>query len=256
MRKTLNRVDCRRLDPGRIEWCIVQGGEPDTAAMPCSVVSPHPLCPLLSACLDPAYPLVAVILEGMQSLGENRVEAELVARMVAAFRDWLADGNGALHKDDEQFFRSGVFVVSPHRAQNRAIRRELRALRDWSARPFVDTVDKMQGQEAEAVIVSYGVADPEYALQKAEFIYSLNRLNVAATRARSKTIVCLTAPLLQGSPAVLDVPEAAAGLAYMRDLIRAIEAQDAVTHYPIGENIRARVIRASQPFTPATSTTS
>ena len=34
---------------------------------------------------------------------------------------------------------------------------------------------------------------------------------MAVTRARTKTVVCLPAPLLQGSPAVLDVPEAAAG---------------------------------------------
>ena len=46
-------------------------------------------------------------------------------------------------------------------------------------RPFVDTVDKMQGQEADTVLVSYGVADPEFALREAEFIYGLNRLNVA-----------------------------------------------------------------------------
>ena len=45
-------------------------------------------------------------------------------------------------------------------------------------------MDKMQGQEADAVIVSYGVADPEFALREAEFIYGLNRLNVAITRAR------------------------------------------------------------------------
>jgi hypothetical protein len=212
-----------------------------------------PLCPLLSACLDPDYPLVAVILEGPQSLGENRVEAELVAGMVVSLRDRLANESGAIYETDAEFFRRGVFVVSPHRAQNRAIRRELQALRRWSARPFVDTVDKMQGQEAEAVIVSYGVADPEYALQEAEFIYSLNRLNVAVTRARSKSIVCLPAPLLQGSPAVLDVPEAAAGLAYMRELIRSIEAQDAGTRYPVAENVWARVIRGSRPFRPAGS---
>ena len=72
-----------------------------------------------------------------------------------------------------------------------AIRRELHRQRMWQSPPLVDTVDKMQGQEADAVIVSYGVSDPEFALQEAEFIYGLNRLNVAITRARSKCIVCL-----------------------------------------------------------------
>lgn len=55
----------------------------------------------------------------------------------------------------------------------------------------------MQGQECEAVIVSYGVSDVECAMNEKEFIYSLNRLNVAITRARSKTIVFLPRPLLE-----------------------------------------------------------
>jgi hypothetical protein len=82
----------------------------------------------------------------------------------------------------------------------------------------VDTVDKMQGQESSAVVVSYGVSDPEFALQEAEFIYGLNRLNVAVTRAKTKCVVCLPRPLLEAAPAVLDNAAAADGLAFMRAL--------------------------------------
>ena len=89
------------------------------------------------------------------------------------------------------------FIVSPHHAQIWAIRRALAERRSWHSRPFVGTVDKMQGQECEAVIVSYSVSDVEYAMNEKEFIYSLNRLNVAITRARSKTIVFLPRPLLE-----------------------------------------------------------
>jgi len=35
--------------------------------------------------------------------------------------------------------------------------------------PFVDTVDKMQGQESQVVISSYGVSDIETALSEANF---------------------------------------------------------------------------------------
>lgn len=62
--------------------------------------------------------------------------------------------------------------------------------------PFVDTVDKMQGQESLAVLVSYGVSDPETAAQEAAFIYSLPRLNVSASRARAKCVVFLPRALL------------------------------------------------------------
>jgi len=89
----------------------------------------------------------------------------------------------------------------------------------------VDTVDKMQGQEADAVVISYGVADPEYAVNEAEFIYSVNRLNVAITRARCKSIVFLSEALLDSLRRVLDMPDAERGLAFMRRLVGEAELQ-------------------------------
>jgi len=148
-----------------------------------------PPSPFVAACLDPAYSLVMVVLEGVQAAASNPVEAGLVAELVVALRESLCDDAGKAYATDEEFFARGLFVVSPHRAQIRAIKRDLRARREWLHPPFVDTVDKMQGQEAEAVIISYGVSDPEYALREAEFIYSVQRLNVAVTRARSKSVV-------------------------------------------------------------------
>jgi hypothetical protein len=209
----------------------------------------RPLPGLVSACLDPAYPLVLVVLEGVQALSENRVEAGLVAELVLALREGLRDASGSVYAEDAEFFRHGVFIVSPHRAQNRAVRRELARQRAWTSRPFVDTVDKMQGQEADAVVISYGVADPEYALREAEFIYSLNRLNVSITRARSKSVICLPGPLLEATPRVLEVPAAAEGLAFMRRLGQAVEAQGDERVFPLGAGVRARVLRAGRPTT-------
>jgi hypothetical protein len=103
-------------------------------------------------------------------------------------------------------------------------------------------VDKMQGQEADAVIVSYGVADPEFALREAEFIYGLNRLNVAVTRARTKSVLCLPRPLLEATPHVLDVEQAAAGLAYMRRLVAVAEAEGEELSFE-GEDAEATVLR-------------
>jgi superfamily I DNA and/or RNA helicase len=49
----------------------------------------------------------------------------------------------------------------------------------------------MQGQECDVVITRYGVSGPEYDMSEKEFIYSLNRLNVAITRAWAKTTTFL-----------------------------------------------------------------
>lgn len=171
---------------------------------------------LLSWLLDPAYPVAVVIVEGVQAAKENDVEAELVAQLSAALRGCLP------YDSDRDFWREGLFVVSPHRAQNRLIRRKVAQLRDWEAQPFVDTVDKMQGQEADAVIVSYGVSDPEFAMNEAEFIYGRNRLNVAMTRAKTKSIFIVSRPLLDPLPEILENDQAAAGLAYMRSTVQRV----------------------------------
>jgi superfamily I DNA and/or RNA helicase len=173
--------------------------------------SSHPLWPLL----DPDYPLTLWILEDVQAAQENLVEAELVAGLATLLREQTPS-----EIDDTTFWKESLFIVSPHHLQIRAIRKELSRLRHWRSSPFVDTVDKMQGQEAKAVIVSYGVSDRETALQEAGFIYSLNRLNVSITRAQAKCVVFLPRPLLQPSFDVLDDDKAALGLGHMNALLR------------------------------------
>src|SRR5690606_18178100 len=137
----------------------------------------------------------------------------------------------------------GLFVTCPHHAQNHAVRHALRQRRTWLAPPFVDTVDRMQGQEAEAVIVSYGVSDPDFALQEAEFIYGRNRLNVAMTRARTKCVVCLPRGLVDGAPAVVDSDEAARGLAFMRALRLDAERRGEGRSFLVGDGATATVWR-------------
>jgi superfamily I DNA and/or RNA helicase len=196
---------------------------------------------LTEACLAPNYPLTVVVLEGVQATKRSLVEARLVSDLVIALRDHLLADSGTPYGSDQEFFRRGLFMVSPHRAQNRAIQQELRNRRAWQVTPFADTVDKMQGQEAEAVLVSYGVADPEYALLEAEFIYSVNRLNVAITRAKSKCVVFLPRPLLDSLPGVINQPEAERGLAFMRSLVDVTSQYGITSRFDLGDGIRAIV---------------
>jgi len=53
----------------------------------------------------------------------------------------------------------------------------------------VGTVDKFQGQEGPVVIYSLTTSSPEDAPRGMEFLYSLNRLNVATSRAKAMVIV-------------------------------------------------------------------
>lgn len=91
-------------------------------------------------CIAPGTPLVVVILEGVEATNFNAIEADLVSQLAVALREDMADPG-----DDSTFWRERLFIVSPHHAQISAIRKALARRRDWSAQPFVGTVDKMQG---------------------------------------------------------------------------------------------------------------
>jgi superfamily I DNA and/or RNA helicase len=208
----------------------------------------HELCDWL---LAPDYPMTICILENVQATAENRIEAELVARLAVDLRARLLLGDnaplppGADH--DRRFWKDGLFVVSPHHVQIRAILRELAARRTWHSPPFVDTVDKMQGQQCEAVIASYGVSDPETALAEAEFIYSLNRLNVSTSRARSKCITFLPRPLLEPSFDLLSNLAASRGLGHMHALVtfcRAGQTREFHLTSPTGASVRLTAMRS------------
>jgi DNA replication ATP-dependent helicase Dna2 len=87
-----------------------------------------------------------------------------------------------------------IAVVSPFRAQLRLIRTLVRRGLDAEGvcgpLPIIDTVERIQGQERELVVVSLVASDPGHlAGEAAAFFYSGSRLNVTITRARTKLIV-------------------------------------------------------------------
>ena len=95
---------------------------------------------LADALVDPDYPLVIGVLDGVRAAAENRVEADLVARAVVRLRSRLQPAPRRRYPDsregDEAFWKDGLFVVSPHHVQIAAIRRALDAAREWQGQPF------------------------------------------------------------------------------------------------------------------------
>jgi DNA replication ATP-dependent helicase Dna2 len=114
------------------------------------------------------------------SLGRSPFEAEVAAKIVSDL-----SSNGV------DFKRIGL--MSPYRAQIREIKRAIvdnNVLKeDCLDELFIDTVDCMQGQEKDYIIFSLSNSNPEEVVDRLEFFYSPNRLNVAITRARIKCIV-------------------------------------------------------------------
>src|SRR5437660_1334638 len=83
-----------------------------------------------------------------------------------------------------------VLVVAPYNAQ---VRRLIETLPEGAR---VGTVDRFQGQEAPVVIYSMATSSVDDAPRGMDFLFSLNRLNVAASRAQGLvTLVCSPALL-------------------------------------------------------------
>jgi len=87
---------------------------------------------------------------------------------------------------------SEIACITPYRAQVRQLKKAL-VNKNIEAEDleqiFVDTIEKIQGQERDVIIYSLATSDPIKAKQRAEFFFNSNRLNVALTRARKKRIV-------------------------------------------------------------------
>jgi superfamily I DNA and/or RNA helicase len=75
----------------------------------------------------------------------------------------------------------------------------------------IGTVDKFQGQEAPVVIYSMATSRPEDAPRGLGFLYSLNRFNVATSRARCLCILVANPRLFEPdcqSPAQMQLANA------------------------------------------------
>lgn len=129
--------------------------------------------------------------DGNQNASMEEVEA------VAALVERLLR-RGAAWEDEEGASRTltaaDLRIVAPYNAQ---VNRLSERIGDRGVP--VGTVDKFQGQEAPVVIYSMATSSPEDAPRGMEFLYSLNRLNVATSRARCAAIVV-------GSPRLLSPP--------------------------------------------------
>ena len=81
-----------------------------------------------------------------------------------------------------------IAVVTPFRRQVLAIRTSLRSKLN-SDIPLVDTVERLQGQDVDLVILSFSVTDHEFYRQTMDFLLNRNRLNVMISRAKKKVVI-------------------------------------------------------------------
>jgi len=156
---------------------------------------------LREAFLRPEDSVVFATYADYTATARNPFEARLAARLATLARRELIDPATGQPYGADRFREQGLAILSPHRAQNSAILHELaRAGWAYGELPVVDTVERMQGNEREMIIVSYAVADREYAEAEAEFLLDPNRFNVAITRPRTKLVLLMSDEVLRALP--------------------------------------------------------
>jgi len=131
-----------------------------------------------------------VAVEHERRISDSEEEADAIAetvdRLLRSRPSWT-DAEGVPHALEED----DVLIITPYNRQIRELgsRPELSTLR-------IGTVDKFQGQEAPIAIYSMATSSAEEAPRGMEFLYSLNRLNVATSRAKCLAVVVASPGLL------------------------------------------------------------
>jgi predicted RecB family nuclease len=130
---------------------------------------------------------IPVVHEGNQNTAPEEVEyiAHIVDSLLQPNVTWV---------DEKGFVRplgsDDILIVAPYNAQVSDLSLQMPHAR-------IGTVDKFQGQQAPIVIYSLTTSSPEDAPRGMEFLYSLNRLNVATSRAQAMVIVVGSTLLLE-----------------------------------------------------------
>ncbi len=144
--------------------------------------------PTTTALLDgTGLRFVPVNHSGNQSDSTEEVEAiaELIEGLIRDRATWT-DKKGATRA----LTLEDILIVAPYNAQVAMLKCRLPGA-------CVGTVDKFQGQQAPVVFYSMATSTPEDAPRGMEFLYSLNRLNVATSRAQCVTILVASRALFQ-----------------------------------------------------------
>ena len=107
---------------------------------------------------------------------ENEGEADAVIELVKALID-----EGNMHTD--------IAVITPFRKQVRLLRAKAKEILNSNNTPLIDTVERLQGQDVNCIILTFASSDVKYINEIHDFLFNPNRLNVMISRAKTKVVI-------------------------------------------------------------------
>lgn len=141
---------------------------------------------------------------------KSNEEVDAVARIV---NELLSHDTKWVDSNDKQHVLQSedILIVAPYNSQVSALRERLPGIR-------IGTVDKFQGQEAPIVIYSMTSSSADDAPRGMSFLYNLNRLNVATSRAKATCILVASPRLMEPECRTIEQMRWANALCRFRDL--------------------------------------
>lgn len=130
-----------------------------------------------------AFPSAGAFWVSVPHEGNAQIAPEEIEAIKAAARELLTAAWTEKDGTTRPMRQSDIIVVAPYNAQVNALRDAL------PAGIRVGTVDKFQGQEAPVCLVSMTASSAEETPRGMEFLFSLNRINVAVSRAKGLALV-------------------------------------------------------------------
>ncbi len=133
----------------------------------------------LKVVLEPENIFVLIVHDEMESFQSNLVEAKIVDALVRSVKP------------------EGIGIVTPHNAQRGVVKN---LLLDGYENVRVDTVERYQGGEADFIVISSTVSDPDYVRSESDFLLNLNRINVAISRMKKKLVIIASRAIFEFMP--------------------------------------------------------
>jgi len=133
----------------------------------------------LGVVFEPENVFVLIVHDEAESFQSNLTEASIVNALVRSVSP------------------ETVGVITPHNAQKGLLKN---LLAEGYGETRVDTVERYQGGEADFIIISSTVSDPDYVRSESDFLLNLNRINVSISRMKKKLVIVASRSIFEFMP--------------------------------------------------------
>jgi hypothetical protein len=161
------------------EWVYKKDGIDFRSDQKQTLPAGNPSTDGLKVALKPENVFVLIVHDEAESFQSNAVEAKIIEALV---------------RNTES---RDVGIVTPHNAQRGVVKN---MLSEGYENVRVDTVERYQGGEADFIIISSTVSDPDYVRSESDFLLNLNRINVAISRMKKKLVIVASRSIFQFMP--------------------------------------------------------